>query len=411
MKHKNIIYLLILLFVTLIGLWAIPQLIKTATFSKTQYPFGYYSSIEKKLLFRELDGREDRLHDDEGNLYDDKAFDAALPLLNFRQLTLNGEMPDSIDGIKIEPQQLRVKQVIFRYAPKDKNKPEMGLYIMYESLPIKGRLESPGDLFRLKDKIEFIDAETNTVNRSKSERFQNALLKAGYTFPAQWTSGNLSIRKAYDEGYFSLDAQGQLFHIKMVNGRPFVRNTNLDPQIEPAFFAMQEVADKRFYGFLFDKKGNSYILEEGRGRYLPVQLDIPPINLDTDDLSIMGNLLYWTVTVQNTAGRHYYALQTETLERVRHAYREASVNKWDIVAGKLFPFYLDFRSSSSEYIVPKIHFTAYTAFIVNIALALLFLFIYPKRSTKNKIFASSYILLFGIVGVAALLLQWRITKI
>jgi hypothetical protein len=358
-------------------------------------------------MFRELDGRENKLHDDEGKLYDDKEFDAALPLLNFRQLTLNGEMPDSIDGIKIEPQQLRIKQTLYRYNPKDKNTPSLGLYILYESLPKKGKLESPGDLFRLKDKIEFIDAETNTINRAKSEKFQSALLKAGYVFPAQWTSGDPNIRKPYDEGYFSLDAQGRLFHIKMVNGRPFVRNTQLDPQIEPAFFAMEEPADKRFYGFFFDKTGNTYILEEAGGKYRPRQLDIDPVNLETDDLSLIGNFLYWTVTVQNQTGRKYYALKTETLERVRYAFVEAQVDKWDHIAGKLFPFYLSFRDPNSEYIAPRLHFTAWGAAITHLLLAAAFAFIYPQRTAKKKIFDSAYLLLFGIAGLAALLLQWR----
>ncbi|MDR2682272.1 MAG: DUF4857 domain-containing protein, partial [Dysgonamonadaceae bacterium] len=372
MKNKNSIYVLIVLFVTLTGLWAIPELIKTATYSKVQYPFGYYSSIEKKLMFRELDGSKDKLHDDEGKVYEDKAFDLALPLLNYRQLTLNGEMPDSIDGVKIEPQQLRVKQVFYRYSPKEKNRPQPGLYILYESLPKKGKLESPGDLFRLKDQIEFIDAESNTIRQEKSGKFQDALLKAGYTFPAQWTAGDLSIRKPYDEGYFSLDAKGQLFHIKMVNGRPFVRNTRLDPSIEPAFFAMEGPADKRFYGFLFDKKGNTYILEEAGGKYYPRQLDIDPIDLDTDDVSLIGNFLYWTFTVQNAAGKHYYALKTETLEQVRYAYVKAPVNRWDVIAGRLFPFYLTFRNPNSEYIAPQLHFTFWAALLANVFLVLVF---------------------------------------
>jgi hypothetical protein len=361
-------------------------------------------------MFRELDERKDKLHDDEGKVYEDKAFDLALPLLNYRQLTLNGEMPDSIDGVKIEPQQVRVKQVFYRYSPKSKNMPQTGLYIMYESLPKKGKLESPGDLFRLKDKIEFIDAESNTVNREKSRKFQDALLKAGYTFPAQWTAGDLNIRKPYDEGYFSLDARGQLFHIKMVNSRPFVRNTQLDPQIEPAFFTMEEPSDKRFYGFLFDKRGNVYILEEAGGKYHPRRLDIYPVNLDSDDLFLMGNFLYWTFTVQNSAGKHYYALKTETLEKVRYAYVEAPTNKWDIIAGKLFPFYLTFRNSNSEYIAPQLHFTTFIALITNLLLALVFALVYRDRTAKKKIFDSSYVLIFGIAGAIALLLQWVIIE-
>ena len=408
MKKKEIIYVLVVLFVTLIGLWAIPELVKTATYSKNQYPFGYYSSVEKKILFRELDKRkEGKHHDDEGRVFEDKEFDLALPLLNYRQLTLNGEMPDSIDGIKIEPQLLRTKQINFRYSPKAKNAPEVGLYIMYESMPKKGKLESPGDLFRMKDKIEFIDAETNTVNPEKSQKFQDELLKKGYTFPSQWIAGDMNIRKPYDEGYFSLDAAGQLFHIKMVNGRPFVRNTNLDPQIEPVFFSMEAPADKRFYGVIFDKKGCIYLLEEDGGKYRPLRWDIDPIDLDRDEVVVMGNFLYWTVTVQNPEGKRYYGLKTETLEKVRDIFVEASVNKWEVVAGRLFPFYLDFRKPTTEYVSPRLHFTAFPALITNVLLALLFAFIYPKRPMKKKIFSGSYVLIFGIAGAVALLLQWR----
>ena len=407
MKNKNIIYLLILLFVTLIGLWAIPELVKTATYSRASYPFGYYSEITKKFLFRELDKKKDKFHDDEGKVYEDKAYDTALPLLNYRQLTLNGEMPDSIDGEKIDMMLARVKQMNFRYMPKFKNTPDVGLYIMYESLPIKGKLTSPGDLFRLKDKIEFIDAESNKINQEKSDKFQDALLKAGYTFPAQWNAGDMNIRKPYDEGYFSLDAKGQLFHIKMVNGRPFVRNTNLDPQIEPVYFSAEEPADKRFYGVFFDKKGNSYILEEANGKYNPLRLDIDPVNVDRDEMTIMGNYLYWTVYVQNPEGRKYYALKTETLEKVRETFIKADVNKWDIVASKLFPFYLDFRKATSDFVTPQVHFTSFWALIPNVLLAILFAFICPRRSSKLKTFTSLFTLIFGIVGAIALLLQWR----
>jgi len=407
MKSKNIIYILVLLFVTLIGLWTIPEFVRTASYSRPKYPFGYFSEVKKKFLFREMEKRDDRFHDDEGTIYQDKEFDAALPLLNYRQLTLNSEMPDSVDGVKIEMNVLRVKQFTTRYTPRGKNTPETGLYIMYESLPIKGKLESPGDLFRLTDKIEFITAETNTINHEKSKRFQDALTKAGYVFPAQWTEGNLNIRKAYDEGYFSLDAHGRLFHIKMVNGRPFVRNTNIDPQIEPVYFSMTEPADKRFYGFFFDKEGYCYLLEEGGGKYHPLRLEIDPLDLDRDEMTIMGNFLYWTVYVQNPEGRRFYALKTETMERVRDFYVEASVNKWDVVAGKLFPFYLSFRKNTSDYIIPQLHFTAYAALITNLLLAVLFALIYPRRPAKMKIFTGFYVLFFGIAGAVALLLQWR----
>ncbi|MDR2086703.1 MAG: DUF4857 domain-containing protein [Dysgonamonadaceae bacterium] len=406
MKNKQTIYLILLLFFTGIALWGIPELVKTASVSRNRYPFVYFSSIEKKFLFRELDGRKEPFHDDEGKIYTDKTYDAALPLFNFRQLTVNGEMPDSIDGIAIDPRLLRIKQVNFRYSPVEKNTPQTGLYIMYESLPKKAKLESPGDVFRLKDKIEFVDAETNSVNREKSERFQSALLKAGYVFPAQWTYGNLNIRKPYDEGYFSLDAQGELYHIKMVNGRPFVKNTQLNDSIKPAFFSMLEVADKRFYGFLFDKKGYAYILEADAGKYNALPLEIAPFDLDKDEWTIMGNFLYWTVSIRTDAGKHFYALDAETLKNRRYFYQDAAVNRWNVIANRLFPVYLTVKDidKHSEFIAPRLHFTAYSALWANVLLAFLSVFIFPHRTKKKKIFDSVYSLVFGIAGTTALLI-------
>jgi hypothetical protein len=402
--YKKTVYLLLLVFVTTVGLWGIPELVKTATWSRSQYPFTYFSSVEKKFLLRESDSSKSKFHDDEGKEFTEEQYDKALPLLNYRQLAINGEMPDSVGDRAVDPRELRVKTIYFRYHPVETHTPGTDLYIMYESLPKKAKLESPGDIFRLKDQIQFIDDETNRINDVKSELFRKAMLKAGFSFPAQWTYGNLNIRKAYDEGYFSLDAAGQLYHIKMVNGRPFVRNTNLDPSVEPAYFSMLEVADKRFYGFLFDKRGNVFILEEGGGKYVPVQLAIDPICLDTDEISIIGNMLYWTVSVQNAAGKKYYALDSETLQKQREMYIEASANKWDTFASYLFPAYLTFKAKTSDYVAPHLHFTAYTALICNLVLAVLTMLLFPAESWRQKIFAGLYALIFGIAGTLALLI-------
>jgi hypothetical protein len=402
--YKKIIYLTLLVSVTVVGLWGIPELLKTATYSRNQYPFVYFSSIEKKFLLRESGSSENKFHDDEGKDFTEEQYDRALPLLNYRQLTVNGEMPDSIDDIAIDLHELQMKTVNFRYNPTEMQTPETGLYILYESLSKKVKLESPGDVFRLKDEIQFIDDETNTINKAKSELFGNAMLKAGYAFPAQWTYGNLNIRKAYDEGYFSLDAVGQLYHIKMVNGHPFVENTKLDPSIRPVYFSMLEVADRRFYGFLFDERGRVFVLEGGGGKYVPVQLAIDPINLDTEELVILGNILYWTVSVQNIASKKYYALDTKTLQKQREMYIDASVNTWDKYASFLFPVYLSFKSKTSDYVAPRLHFTAYTALVCNFILALLAVFLLPAESLRQRLFAGLYVLIFGIAGVLALLI-------
>jgi hypothetical protein len=400
MKGKFIIYFILLLFVTAIGLWGIPELVKTATYSRNQYPFVYFSSVKKQFLLRNNVEKKSLFATDEGVTLSEDEYDKALPLLNFRQLTVNGEMPDSIDGIAIDPRELRTKMVNFRYQPSETHTPELNLYILFESLPKKGNLESPGDVFRLNDKIQFIDDESNSINEEKSEKFQNALLKAGYTFPAVRTYGNVNIRKSYDEGYFSLDANGQFFHIKMVNGRPFVKNTLLADSIKPLYFSMLEVSDKRFYGFLFDEKGYVYILEEGGGKYLPVRLEIDPLDLNNDELSVMGNLMYWTVSVQNETGKYFYALENLSLKQVRNYSLTAPPSKWESATQWLFPFYLTFNEKNDNFIMPRLHLTALTAFIINFLLAFVFLFV--KKTGKQKVFNVTFTLVFGIAGAIAL---------
>ncbi len=403
MRHKNIIYIAILVLVTIIGFWGIPSLVKKATSKQDKYPFVYYSSLLKEFCFTEFDGRKENLHDASGRAYTREQFDSITPLLNFRQLHSNGLMPDSIDGIAIDPRILRTKQVVFRYGPRDMQTPEIGLYIMYESLGKRVNLESPGDLFRLKDKIEFIDIQSNKINKDKSERFQKVLEKQNYSFPAQWTSGNLNIRKPYDEGYFSLDAAGKLFHIKMINGKPYVRDTKVGEQMDVAHFSILEVADKRFYGFVFDKKGQVYIIEEKGGKYIPLKLDIDPLNLKKDELMIMGNLLYWIVAVENESGKKVYSLKTATLEKVDEHFIPVPENRWNKYAQWMFPAYLTFKSSDSDYVAPRIHFTGFHAFAIH-ALLLLLLFFIWKPFRKNTVFNSIFILITGIAGAIALII-------
>lgn len=403
MKNKNTIYVVLLLCVVTIGFWGIPALVKKATDAQDRYPFVYYSSLLKEFCFTEFDGRKDNLHDASGRIYTREQFDSVMPLLNYRQLHSNGTMPDSIDGIAIEPRILRTKQVVFRYTPRNINTPEIGLYIMYESLPKRVNLESPGDVFRLDKNIEFIDIQTNKINKEKSDLFQSALEKYNYSFPAQWTSGNLNIRKPYDEGYFSLDAAGKLFHIKMINGKPYVRDTKINEQMDVAHFSILEVTDKRFYGFVFDKKGQVYILEENGGKYAPLKLDITPLNLGKDDLMIMGNFLYWIVSVENEAGKKVYSLKTETLQKADECFIPAPENRWNKYAQWLFPAYLTFKNSDSDYIAPKIHFTGFHAFAIHILLVLL-LFLIWKPFRKNPVFNGVLVFFTGIAGAIALVI-------
>ncbi len=401
MRKQSIIYLLILLFATIIGFWCIPSIVQKATDSRNDYPFIYYSSLLKDLCFIDFVNDDFPMYDRKGNTYTQAQFDSLLPLLNFRQLMIDGNLPDSIDGQKIDGPQIRMKNVIFRYSPEKTNSPEKGLYIMYEAMPKRVNGETPQDVFRFTDKIEFIDIKSNAMDINKSESFQKAIEKRGYSFPSQWISGNMNPMKAYDEGYFSLDSKGELFHIKMVNGRPFVRNTYIGEMIDIDRFDMTEVADMRFYGFLFDKQGFVYIIEENAGQYKPVKLEMDAIDIRNDEMLVMGNLLYWTVTITRQDRLSCYALKTETLEQVAKHEIMGTSDQWDQVSKWVFPLFLTFEHSNTNYLYPRVTFTGYSFLFLHILLALLVFFFIPNKKGK-KVFQSVYVLLTGIVGLIAL---------
>lgn len=401
MKNKCLIYSLLLVCTTLGLLWTVPMLVRKATYTPDEYPFVYYSDMLKEFGLIDYKNKAMPMQDLSGNSYTAQQFDSLMPLLNYRQLMSDGRLPDSIGGYAVTPQLLRATSVVFRYTPKDASAPEKGLYILFESMPKRVGLEIPNDVFRLHRSIEFIDAASNAVDRPKSEQFQKAFDKAGFRFPAKWAVGNPNPRKPYDEGYFCLDAEGRLFHLKMVNGRPYLRDTQIGQTVDIRSFSMYEAADKRFYGFLFDRTGGVYIVEsDSEGGYEPVKLDMDPIDPAQEQVMVMGNLLYWTVTVSAPEGRRYYALDNLTLKQVDNHTIDREPDGWSKTAEWLFPAYLTFEHEDTAYIVPRLTFTGFKALATNVLAAVVVLLL-AAGGARRKGALAVYVLITGIAGLLA----------
>lgn len=406
MKYKNLIFALIIAFTTLTGSWVIPSLIEKMTDEAKNYPLMYYSARLKELCLIDFRNTPDTFSDIKGNKYPRAAYDSLLPLLNARQLMMDNAMPDSIDGHAIDMKTLRMTQVMFRYRPQDMQMPQPAMGVLFEAMPKRGKLTLPGDYFTLTDRITFTDAETNTIDEEKSERFQQALLKKGFAFPAKAYWGNPSTRKPYDEGYFCLDAHSQLFHLKMVNGRPFVKNTHISDSLDVRWFAMNEVADKRYYGFVFGSEGKVGIIEDtAEGGYFFRRLDIRPFHLEKDQLTILGNLLYWTVSVTDTQGMDTYGLDKESLSCLSSCYQPVKRTLWDEVAEWLFPVRLSLQDEHSAFINLYWHTGTWKACLLNTLLALLTLALCRKGTSRRRWLSAGWVLLTGIPGWIALLIM------
>ncbi len=404
MKKSNIFLIVILFLTTFAIVFALPPLVRKATISNDKYPFVYYSSQLEELCLIDYSNKQTPMEDLKGRKYTTAEFDTLLPLLNYRQLMANGMLPDSICGVSAEPRNLMINSVTMRYDPKDRDMPKSGLYAMLETMPLRVGLTQPTDMFRIDDRVEFIDAQTNSVDEVKSAKFQQEMLKRGYQFPTQWVVGDANTRKAYDEGYFCLDSNGELFHLKMVNNRPFIKNTNVADSIDIAYFAAYAPSNRRFYGYLLSKQGEIYLLEsDEQGGYRPLVLDVGAIDIENEKVLVMGNILYWTVTITSSESRRYVAIRSDDLSSVATHVISREPNMWDRVSKYLMPFTIHFESDNSGYIYPRIGFTGGGSLVVTLLLALLSLLLFRRESVKVRALSFLFVIASGVAGLIALL--------
>lgn len=404
MKYKYIYTIILLVVTSLVLSWAIPAIVKVGTTTPQDYPFVYYSSLLQDFAIREKNDGKPVFRDTKGNLYTKNQYDSITPMLSFRQLMLSGGMPDTIMNVHIDPTVLKVKSVHWRYSPREINKPAIGLYSMFESMSGRANLESPEDVFRLKDNIEFITIRGNTVNKEKSQHFQQALEEVGFSFPAQKVWGNLSPKKPYDEGYFVLDNNGQLFHLKMVNGKPYARDTKAGQDIKIAYFSILEVADKSIYGFIISTEGAIYTLNTDG--YNLTKFDIPNIDINEHSVMLMGNLFYSMVYVTTPESCTYNVLEAGTLKQHCPPFVvEAKTNRWDVVSSWMLPSIVSLSDKNTEYIQPAFILNFGKAFIISLVLALIFAFTIDRKKKPIKRIADAIvIIIFGIPGLIASLI-------
>lgn len=410
MRSKNTIYVIIIVMATIITAWTVPALIKKIVYDSNGYPLVYYSSRLKELCIIDFRETKDAFYDVKGNRYPRAQYDSLLPLMNYRQLALNGNLPDSLEGNALDIKVLRSKQVVSRFRPSDAYSPQPEMCVLLEAMPKRGNLSLPGDFFRLNDDgMEFVDSETNEVNQSKSKMFTDKLLEKNFEFPAKAYWGNPTVRKPYEEGYFCLDNKGDLFHVKMINGRPFVKDTGVGKQVAVKWFVSQEVSDKRFYGYIFGEDGQFGILEsDDNGGYRFKKMDVRPVDISKDDITIMGNMLYWTVRICNSEAMDCYGLESSSLKALSTYYQKCEVGLWDKLSDIIFPVILSPVSPDKGFIgCYVLHFSA-LAWVVSAILALLvFAFMRKRMSLHINIIVSVMVALTGIAGVVAVLLLPR----
>lgn len=408
-KTSRIIYLLLIVFVASIYL---PKYYWMKFEKNIRNPMVYFSPVKKDFLIRGQNINELYYVDEKGKHYDRDQFEELMPLLNYRQLVLDNKLPDSLNGEPLLMDKIRINNIMLKINPDEIDFKTIQLFPMLESKSGRVRLEMPDDYFRITNRFEFIDCATNKIDETKSACFSTYLGVKKFAFPAKLIAGNPTTKKAFDEGYFVLDAKNNLFHIKMVKGKPFCVNTNIPDSLDVAYMKIMEMPLMEFYGLMITRQGDVYFISYDN--YKLIKLPLKDYDITKDVFALMGDQFYRTVSLVNS--QSIRTVVTDRKYRVVDTYKQTWKNNSELRAGiaasYLFPFTLKLNDENSSYSNFYFQFSGSNALIGSIIFASITFVILRKRqiSLQKGWFDLLLVLITGVFGFIAVSLVKNIDK-
>ena len=366
----------VILLATLLLAWLLPWFYTFLFASPSWSPFTLYSCVTHSFASISYDG-EGKIagRDFKGNTYTEHQFDSILPMFYYRQLASEGRFPSRIEGVAVDVRDAERSGFIFRSSPSEINRRKPGLYQLLESMPARVDFKSPTDVFRITgDGIEFVDMATNTLDRAKSDAFTRVMKDKGFAFPARVIAGNASTRKDYDNGYFIVDNDFKVYHLKQMRGRPFVRRTDIPAELGIRHIFVTEYADHRLFGFL------------PVGTFDPAR----------EGMMIIGDMFYWTVTVQASESERLVAINARDYSRADEYVPRSAAQTWERRAEYLFPFSLSFTSPLDGYVKPRLADFSCLAFGLGAVLAVVYAVLRRRVPPGKRVLRIAGIVLFGL---------------
>ena len=391
----------ILFWAVMIGLFAqfLPSIYNYVFVKAPKSNFTLYSSVSNEFVhLKSTDNGVIRENVTGSRVYTESQFDSILPFFYLRQLVSEGRFPDSINGRSTPMKEAQRYNFMFRYTPSDYFKDRILLFPLFESMSGRVDLKMPDDFMRINNEgIQFIIAETNSIDSEKSELFTKTFINEGFTFPSKQIWGNPSPKKEYDEGYFIKDANDKLFHLKRMCNRPFIREVKQPDNQNIKWFNVTEFRNKAFFGVGFDANGNVYMLE--KPSYTWVKLPVGPFNPESDRMLIVGEPINWTVQTTNGNINNYYAIAASDYSVTDSYQVKNDKNIYTTIAKYIFPFELKFTTPNDDQIKPRIENFSPFALIFNLIIAI-FVFLNDRKSIKESL----TILIFGLFAFIPYLL-------
>lgn len=354
---KHIKYIIIGL-AALLLIWLVPAFVTLLMPDATRPPFVLYSFMDEDFIRFETVNGQQHFRDFKGQEFTKQECDSLLPLFAFRQLLAEGRLADTIGGVSVTPKLIQQNAFHFKTSPKQLNRPPIGLFTLFESQSGNVDLILPPDVFRLtKTGLEFIDCKTNKVLKAKSLSFSRELEKHGFCFPVRLIWGNGSPRKDYDNGFLLTDRNDRLFQLKMVKGTPYVREIQTSAtgtqNLKWKKVFTVEPANRKLIGLAVSDDNRLYAVCS-KGRTIAVgDFEYDP---ETMPITIVGDLLHWTITLYTDKDSRYYAVDANSFEQVAsRIVPDPAPEGWEKAKKYILPLRLSFTTWHDQYIFPHLN--------------------------------------------------------
>jgi hypothetical protein len=317
-----------------------------------------------------------------------------------------GKLPDSLRGEPLNVDDIRINNIMVKVSSDQLDFKPIQLFPLLESKSGRVKLEMPDDYFRINSRFEFIDCQSNICNQNKSNLFTAALKEQNFAFPAVMVAGNPTNKKAFDEGYFVLDSKNQLYHIKMVKGKPFCVNAHIPQSLDIVFMNISEMTLREFYGLIFTRQGDVYLISYDN--YKLIKLPLDNYNIQKQNFLMIGDQFYRTISL--TGSNNIHTIVTDRNYKVVDRYEESWLGNNELMAGTvstwLFPFTLRLNDSSSSFANFYFKLSGFQSLWLTLIFLISTYFIlrHRKISLKKGWIDLIIVLLSGIFGFIAVLL-------
>jgi len=388
----------------------LPQLYQKIFAERARQIRLLYSPIIKRFVIRErLKNNKFVNWDETGKSYKDRlTYESLLPFIFYKDMELLGKLPITIDGKIFDKDFIKKNRQVFEMKPGmlPNHHPQIQLYPLFESQPHVAMLRFPPDVFRISNnRMEFIDSATNTMNERLTKVFTGALKKAGFRFPAKLIAGKTTNLKPFDEGYFVVDASGNVFHTKRVNGKPFCVKTPIPADMGVRNIKVSENRRSEFYGMLITNKGKIWLITYDNYRLIP--LPVEGYDPDTMDFKLIVNPVCRTAIYSDD--KTIYGVAMDTHYHITKTYKcnmkTSKAKLADIIYSTLFPFVIQTKSNTSRYVTFNLVWNGWISF-VGIALSIFIYILYVsicKFDLKKRWPDLVIILLTGVYGLTAVI--------